>query len=217
MLLKVQIQGKLKTLANFAGAMNVTEFFADEETRDAGELHGEMPALNDHASFSVVELLAHMAKKQPIVGRFHAIRENSDEDEFGKFAFDGTRTMELETDRWGSFTFPDAGSVHDFPDFLAREQKDMLEFLAFREKVLAEIFPTSALYHEALHVARVALGDNFALNEKYADLLAARVRELHAQDKSCLRPYGAMHFIVRTEGKDGLAFLANAAGIAAEV
>lgn len=214
MILKVEISGRLSALIPFVSAMKVTEFSASEDEPESGEIVGAFE-LDDSPTFTMVAFLTNIAKNQPIIGRYWAFCENEEDNEFGKFVWDGVRAMEMETDRWGNFTFPDAGCAADFDEFLTREKASMLEFLAFRDHVGALIYPREALYTNAIVAARKHLGEDFSENTKFVTMLQLRVREIQAQEAANMLAYDAMDFIASKLGKDGLAYIEAAAENAA--
>ena len=215
MVLKVQIRGRLSALIPFVSSMKVTEFSASEDEPESGEIEGEFQ-LDGPPRFTMVNFVTSIAKDQPIIGRYWAFFEKEEENEYGKFVWDGVRAMEIETDRWGNFTFPDAGCVADFDEFLTREKASMLEFLAFRDAVAAEIYPREMLYTDAIVAARKHLGEDFSQNGRFVEVLHHRVREIQAQEVANMAAYDAMDFLITKLGKDGLAIIESDAENAAE-
>lgn len=214
MILKVQIRGRLSALIPFVSSMKVTELTASEDEPESGEIEGEFQ-LDGAPKFTMVDFITNIAQDKPIIGRYWAFFENEEENEYGKFVWDGTRAMELETDRWGNFTFPDAGCAADFDEFLTRERASMLEFLLFRDHVGTLIYPREMLYTDVIIAARKHLGEDFSQNGRFVEVLRHRVREIQAQEADNMLAYEAFDFLLTKLGKDGLAIIESDAENAA--
>jgi len=143
-------------------------------------------------------------------------------EEHVRFAFFEGEYEEIETDQYGSFTFPDAGDPHELEYFAARELAGYRQFLEHRAKVHALWSPKLARYSQAIKAVKdldrelLSYDNEKPMTRLFVDTLRERVAEAQQQERDNNIAYSLIEYLTDNLGDDGVAAVEAAAQYAVE-
>jgi len=208
---QLTIEGRVHSLIPLLSAMEVRVAETMEEC--CNTLHIEGSLLIDEGYFrgnTVAGFITNALKDADCYGRY--VVPSPTGDERAKFACFDKIWYEIEIDEWGSFRFPDPGSLAELPDFAARELDDMREFLRARDAVVRKLTPVSARYGDTLSALHAKYGGIMADNPVFEEVLKSHVESVQDSTRLRMTSYDAVEFLLDNLGPDGVDLVLAVAG-----
>jgi hypothetical protein len=212
-MVKVQltIEGRIHSLIPLLSMMEVRAAETMEECCNTLHIEGSLLIDDEYLRGNTVAgFITHALKDADCYGRY--VVPSPTGDERAKFACLDKVWYEIEIDEWGNFTFPDAGSLAELPDFAARELDDMREFLRARDAVVRKLTPVSARYGDTLSTLHGKYSGIMFSNPEFEEVLKSHVESVQDATRLRMTSYDAVEFLLDSLGPDGVDLVLAVAG-----
>lgn len=213
----LMIDGHITTLIPLFSLMDVALVEMSGESGNVVHLEGILHVDKDYLMFhTVAEFIQGAIRSGNYFGRYALPElEKGGSSDRAKFASLNGQWTEIEVDKWGSFTFPDPGSLADLEEFAARELRTMREFLIVRDEVSRLMAPVDARYKNTISKL-CEHGEQIMRSERFLEVLKMRVQETQTQMLENMIVYGLVEWLIKHLGDDGVEMVLAAAAMSKE-